>query len=174
MPSYNKVLLMGHLTRDPQLKNVGSNAVVVEFGIAVNRRFKNAQGEEKEEVAFVDCAAWNRTGEVINEYFSKGKPIFVEGRLKFDTWDDQQSGSKRSKLTVTVESFQFVGDARGADEQSDAAPPPQRRSQSQPRAPQRQQQGGGGYSRRPQRERRPAPDNPIGEGQEFKEEDIPF
>lgn len=109
MPSYNRVLLMGHLTRDPIQKTLPGNTALAEFGIACNRKFKTAGGEDKEEVLFVDCAAFGRTAEVIAQYFTKGKPIFVEGRLKLDSWQDKNGGGKRSKISVVVESFQFVG-----------------------------------------------------------------
>ena len=109
MASYNKVFLMGNLTRDPQVKHLPSQMVVVEFGLAVNRKYKTADGVDKEEVAFVDCTAFGRQAETISQYCTKGKPIFVEGRLKFDTWDDRAGGGKRSKLTVVVENFQFLG-----------------------------------------------------------------
>jgi single-strand DNA-binding protein len=109
--SYNKVFLMGNLTRDPQVKHLPSQMVVVEFGLAVNRKYRTADGVDKEEVAFVDCTAFGRQAETISQYCTKGKPIFVEGRLKFDTWDDRSGGGKRSKLTVVVENFQFLGRA---------------------------------------------------------------
>lgn len=109
MPSYNKILLMGHLTRDVALKHLPNNTAIAEFGLAVNRKFKRADGSPGEEVLFVDCTAFGRTGEVINQYFHKGDAIFVEGRLKLDTWQDKQTGDKRSKHTVAVDSFQFVG-----------------------------------------------------------------
>ena len=99
MASFNKVLLMGNLTRDPQLKYLPSQTPVVEFGLACNRKFKSAQGEDREEVTFVDCSAFAKQAELINQYFTKGKPIFIEGRLKFDEWEDKQGGGKRSKLT---------------------------------------------------------------------------
>src|SRR5688500_9307095 len=100
---------MGNLTRDPAVKHLPSQMVVVEFGLAVNRKYKTADGVDKEEVAFVDCTAFGRQAETISQYCTKGKPIFVEGRLKFDTWDDRAGGGKRSKLTVVVENFQFLG-----------------------------------------------------------------
>src|SRR3954469_12350404 len=115
MPSFNKVVLMGNLTRDPQLKHLPNNMVVAEFGLACNRRYRTAAGEDKEEVAFVDCTAFGRQAETIGQYCTKGKPLFVEGRLKFDSWDDKAGNGKRSKLTVTVENFQFVG-AKGDTE----------------------------------------------------------
>src|SRR4029450_5552765 len=113
MASYNKVLLMGNLTRDPQMKYLPSQTAVTEFGLACNRKFKTQAGEDKEEVTFVDCTAFGRTGEVINQYFTKGKPIFIEGRLKYDQWEDKQGGGKRSKITVVIENFQFVGGRDG-------------------------------------------------------------
>ena len=115
MASYNKVFLMGNLTRDPQVKHLPGDPhrqmVVVEFGLAVNRKYRTADGVDKEETAFVDCTAFGRQAETISQYCTRGKPIFVEGRLKFDTWDDRQGGGKRSKLTVVVENFQFLGRA---------------------------------------------------------------
>jgi single-strand DNA-binding protein len=113
MASYNKVLLMGNLTRDPQLKFLPSQMQVVEFSIACNRKFKTAAGEEREEVTFVDITAFGRTAEVINQYFTKGKPIFIEGRLKLDQWEDKNGGGKRSKLGVVVDNFQFIGGRDG-------------------------------------------------------------
>src|SRR5947209_7743849 len=109
MRGYNKVILMGNLTRDPQLKYLPSQTAVVEFALAMNRKFKDAQGQDREEVCFVECAAFGKTGEVINQYCKKGKPLFVEGRLKLDQWDDKQGGGKRSKLSVVVENFTLLG-----------------------------------------------------------------
>src|SRR3954451_10341179 len=116
MASFNKVLLMGNLTRDPQLKYLPSQTPVAEFGVACNRKFKSAQGEDREEVTFVDVAAFGKQAELINQYFTKGKPIFIEGRLKYDQWEDKQGGGKRSKLSVVIDNFQFIGarDAPGA------------------------------------------------------------
>src|ERR1700691_5835836 len=113
MSSFNKVMLMGNLTRDPQLKYLPSQTAVAEFGIACNRKFRTATGEDREEVMFVDVAAFGKTGEIINQYFTKGKPIFIEGRLKLDQWEDKQGGGKRSKLTVVAENFQFIGGRDG-------------------------------------------------------------
>jgi single-strand DNA-binding protein len=107
MPSYNKVLLMGNLTRDVQLKSVAGGQAVAEIGIAVNRKFKLKDGTEKEEVTFVDCECWGPRADVIAKYFSKGKPIFIEGRLKLDSWEDKD-GQKRSKMRVVIEDFQFI------------------------------------------------------------------
>lgn len=109
MPSFNKVFLMGHMTRDPQLRYLPSQKPVSDFGIACNRKYKTQSGEEKEEVLFVDCSVFGRTAEVINQHFTKGKPIFIEGRLKYETWEDKNGGGKRNKITVTVDNFQFIG-----------------------------------------------------------------
>lgn len=105
--SFNKVVLMGNLTRDIEIRNAG-NASVGNFGIAVNRKYKTQGGEQREEVTFVDCEAWGRTAEVMSQYLSKGRSVFIEGRLKLDQWDDKNGGGKRSKLSVVVENFQFV------------------------------------------------------------------
>jgi len=113
MASFNKVILMGNMTRDPQLSYLPSNTAVVEFGLAVNRTYKKQDGSQGEEVCFVDCQMFGRRAEVINKYVHKGDPFFVEGRLKFDSWQ-AQDGSKRSKLRVFVENFEFVsGGQRG-------------------------------------------------------------
>src|SRR5208282_4188743 len=113
MANVNRVILIGNLTRDPQLKYLPSQTAVVEFGLAMNRRFKGANGEEREDVCFVDCSAFGRTAEVINQYCQKGKQIYIEGRLKFDTWEDKQGGGKRSKHSIVIENFQFLGGGRG-------------------------------------------------------------
>ena len=114
MANLNKVLLMGNLTRDPQLKYLPSQMAIAEFAIATNRKFRTASGEDREEVTFVDITAFGKQAEVINQYMTKGKPIFIEGRLKFDSWEDKNGGGKRSKLTVVVDNFQFIGSRDGA------------------------------------------------------------
>ncbi|MSQ90313.1 MAG: single-stranded DNA-binding protein [Phycisphaerales bacterium] len=113
MASYNKVLLMGNLTRDVELKHIAGNQAVAEIGLAVNRSFKTKDGEDREETTFVDCEAWGRTAEVMKQYLSKGRPVFIEGRLKLDQWTDKD-GQKRSKMRVVIESFQFVGGPAGS------------------------------------------------------------
>jgi len=107
MAGFNKVLLMGNLTRDPQLSYLPSQTAVVEFGVAVNRKWKSREGEDRDETCFVDCRAFGRPAETINKYLSKGRPVFLEGRLTYDTWT-AQDGTKRSKHRVTVENFQFL------------------------------------------------------------------
>lgn len=108
MASYNKVILMGNLTRDPEMRVTASGLSICKFGIAVSRKFKTADGEMKEETTFVDIDSFGRQAETISKYMAKGRPIHLEGRLKLDQWETQQ-GEKRSKLGVILESFQFVG-----------------------------------------------------------------
>ena len=132
MPSYNKVLLMGNLTRDVQLKSLPSGQPVAEIGIAINRKFKTKDGQDREEVTYVDCECWGPRAEVIAKYFSKGKPIFVEGRLKLDSWEDKD-GQKRSKMRVVIDDFQFVegrggGSGGGAGAADDGGYAPSRSS----------------------------------------------
>ena len=122
MASYNKVILMGNLTRDPQLSNLPSGSSVTRFGMAVNRKWKGADGQQKEEVLFVDCDAFGKTGEVINQYKHKGDSLLVEGRLALDQWTDKE-GNKRSKHKIVVEGCQFVG---GKPDQAEQRPAPQR------------------------------------------------
>jgi single-strand DNA-binding protein len=114
MANFNKVMLMGNLTRDIELKVLPQgNQTVGNFGIAMNRKFKSTSGEEREEVTFVDCEAWGRTAEIMKQYLSKGRPVFIEGRLKLDQWEDKE-GKKQSRLRVVVENFQFIGAPAGA------------------------------------------------------------
>jgi single-strand DNA-binding protein len=112
MASFNKVLLMGNLTRDPELRYTPKGTAVAQLGLAVNRQWKSESGETKEEVTFVDIDAFGRQAEVIGQYLKKGRPIFIEGRLKLDTWDDKQTNQKRSKLKIVLESFQFLDGGR--------------------------------------------------------------
>jgi single-strand DNA-binding protein len=107
MAGFNKVLLMGNLTRDPQLSYTPSQTPVVDFGLATNRKWTGQDGTQREETCFVDCRAFGRLAENINKYMIKGRPIFIEGRLSFDTWT-AQDGTKRSKHRITVENFQFL------------------------------------------------------------------
>jgi len=108
----NKVMLMGNTTRDPELRTLPSGTTVCDFALATNRVYKTTSGEEKQETVFIDCTAFGRTAEVIAEYCPKGRSLFVEGRLHYETWEDK-TGSRRSKLSVIVESFQFVGSREG-------------------------------------------------------------
>jgi single-strand DNA-binding protein len=108
MPNYNKVLLMGHLTRDVECRYTPKGSAVAQIGLAVSRKWKDDAYNQKEETVFVDCEAWGRTAETMAQYLGKGKPVFIEGRLKLDQWEDKETGQKRSKIKVVVESFQFV------------------------------------------------------------------
>ena len=123
MANFNKVLLMGNLTRNPELKYTPNGTAVTEFGLATNRNYTSAAGDKKEEVCFVDITFFGKKAEVINEYFSKGKPIFIEGRLKFDSWETGD-GQRRSKLRVVAENFVFIGQ-RGDAPRSDGPSAPQ-------------------------------------------------
>lgn len=121
MANYNRVILAGNLTRDPQLSFTPSNTAVCKFGLAINRSWTDRQTNEKrEETCFVDCTAFGRQGEVINQYLSKGRPVLIEGRLQFSRWTGQD-GQNRSKLEVVVESFQFLG-SPGAAREGGVAP----------------------------------------------------
>lgn len=109
--NFNKVLLMGNLTRDIEIRHTQSNTAIGKFGIAVNRKYSVGDGgnrEQREETSFIDCEVWGRTAEIMAQYLKKGRPVFVEGRLRLDQWEDKTSGQRRSKLLVVVENFQFV------------------------------------------------------------------
>ena len=114
MASFNKVILLGNLTRDPEVRYTPKGTAVTELGMAVNRVYTAENGEKREETTFVDITLWGRTAEVAGEYLKKGRPVFIEGRLQLDTWDDKQSGQKRSKLKVVGESLQMLGGRPGA------------------------------------------------------------
>jgi single-strand DNA-binding protein len=164
MANLNRVFLMGNLTRDIELRNTSSNLAIAKFGLAVNRRWRTPEGEDREEVTFVDCDAFGRTAETLAKYLSKGRPVFIEGRLKLDQWEDKE-GNKRSKLGVVVETFQFIdskpgggggGSGGGYSDSGDERP---RTS----RPPARSGGGGAGQSRTP------PPDV-----EHVSEDDIPF
>jgi len=151
MASYNKVILIGNLTRDPQLSYLPSQTPVVELGLAVNRRWRGQDGQQREDTCFVDCRAYGRQAETINQYMSKGQPMLVEGRLQFDQWEGKD-GTRRSKHRVIVERFQFLGAAAGqraggarpAARPQEAAPPPSPYDQPEPDAPEPPNNEGGG------------------------------
>jgi single-strand DNA-binding protein len=149
MPNLNKVMLMGNLTRDVEVRTISSGTQVAQIGLAINRRWTSPDGERKEETTFVDCEAWGKTAEVMAKYLSKGRPVYIEGRLKLDQWQDKESGQNRSKMKIVVESFEFLesanrsggGGGGGGDAGADDAPArPARSTASASRpAPQRQQ-----------------------------------
>jgi single-strand DNA-binding protein len=113
MPSLNKVLLMGNLTRDPELRVTPKGTPICQFALAINRKFKMESGESREEVIYVDVEAWGKQGETIAKYVTKGRPLFVEGRLRLDQWEDKNTKEKRSRMKVVLEAFEFLGDGRG-------------------------------------------------------------
>lgn len=131
MANFNKVILAGNLTRDPQLSYLPNQTPAVEFGMAINRRWRDQQGQQKEEVCFVDLRAYGRQAETINQYMRKGRSLMVEGRLNFSSWEGKD-GSKHSKLRVIVENFQFLDSGQGRGE---AGTPPPARGPAQRPAP---------------------------------------
>ena len=113
MASLNKVMLIGNLTRDPEIKYTPKGTAIADIGLAVNRNYTTESGEKREEVTFIDVTLWGRTAEIVGEYCKKGRPIFIEGRLQLDTWDDKQTGQKRSKLKVVADNIQLLGGREG-------------------------------------------------------------
>lgn len=148
MASYNKVILMGNLTRDPEMKYLPSGTAVTNFGLAMNERYTDRQtGEQRESACFVDVEAWDRQAEIVNEYLSKGSPVFLEGALKFDSWETPE-GEKRSRLKVRAIRIQFIGGRRDGDEMGGGgysdAPPAQPAMQEQSEQMPDQSEGSGG------------------------------
>lgn len=131
MASFNKVILVGNLTRDPELRYTPKGTAVAKIGLAVNRVWTSETGEKKEEVTFVDIDMFGRTAENVAQYMRKGSPLLVEGRLRLDQWDDKQTGQKRSKLGVVAESVQFLGSPRASE---GGAPAPARPAPAAPAA----------------------------------------
>ncbi|GJM18683.1 MAG: single-stranded DNA-binding protein [Phycisphaeraceae bacterium] len=115
-PDFNRVTLIGRLTRDPEVRHTSGNTAIANFGLAVGRKYKLQSGEQREETMFIDCEAWGKTGELIAQYVSKGRPLFIEGRLKLDQWEDKNGGGKRSKHVMVVENFQFIDSGGGGGE----------------------------------------------------------
>jgi single-strand DNA-binding protein len=129
MASFNKVILLGNLTRDPEVRYTPKGTAVAELGMAVNRVYTAENGEKREETTFVDVTLWGRTAEIAGEYLKKGRPVFIEGRLQLDSWEDKTSGQKRSKLKVVGEGLQLLGarpsgggSAGGSEEEGSSAP----------------------------------------------------
>ncbi len=124
MASYNKVMILGNLTRDPELKYTPKGTAIADIGLAVNRTWKDDAGNKQEAVTFIDVTLWGRTAEIVGEYCKKGRPLFVEGRLELDSWDDKTTGAKRYKLKVVGENIQLLGDGggKGAHHQQPAPP----------------------------------------------------
>jgi len=120
MANFNKVILAGNLTRDPELRYTPKGTAIAKIGLAINRKWKSETGEMKEETTFVDVDAFGKTAETIGQYLKKGRPILIEGRLRYQTWDDKQSGQKKSKLAVVMENFQFMDSGGGRGEGASA------------------------------------------------------
>ena len=122
MANFNKVLLMGNLTRDPEVRYTPKGTAIAKIGLAVNEVYTTDQGEKKEFTTFVDIDVWGKQAETLAQYVSKGSPLFVEGRLRLDTWDDKETGQKKSKMKVICDRFQFIGAPKGKAEFSDQPP----------------------------------------------------
>jgi single-strand DNA-binding protein len=132
MASFNKVILVGNLTRDPELRYTPKGTAIAKLGLAVNRVWTSETGEKKEEVTFVDVDVFGRTAENVGQYMRKGRPILIEGRLRLDQWDDKQTGQKKSKLGVVAETVQFLGSPTGGSEGGAPAARPARPAPSAP------------------------------------------
>lgn len=144
MASFNKVILLGNLTRDPEVRYTPKGSAVCDLGLAVNRQYTLDSGEKREEVTYVDVVLWSRLAEIAGEYLKKGRPVFIEGRLQLDSWDDKQTGQKRTKLRVIGETMQLLGSrpsggggAGGGGEESPraggkTAPPPKPAAAAEP------------------------------------------
>lgn len=155
MANFNKVILLGNLTRDPEVRYTPKGSAVTEIGLAVNRVYSTESGEKREETTFVDVTLWGRTAEIAGEYLKKGRPVLIEGRLQLDTWDDKTSGQKRSKLKVVGEGLQLLGGRPGA-------------GGSEP------DETGGSGGERPSSRPRPSAPPPRAASSEPDDDEIPF
>ncbi len=154
MPSYNRVILIGNLTRDPEVRFSSGNNAICKLGLAVSRNYTTRDGEKREETTFVDVDAFGKVGEILGKYLQKGRPVMIEGRLQLDTWETKE-GDKRSKLKVVCENFQFLG-SRGEDGGSGGGG------------------GGGNYERTSPPQRESSARSGSGSSEDFDDEDIPF
>jgi single-strand DNA-binding protein len=161
MANFNKVILAGNLTRDPELRYTPKGSAIADIGLAINRSWKSETGETKEEVTFVDVAAYGRTAEVIAQYLRKGRPVLIEGRLKLDTWEDKQTNQKKSRLRVVCENFQFIDSNRPAE--GGGSPP----VGGSPGAP-------GAAPARSRPPTTPSAPSPVGSDDAAAEDDVPF
>lgn len=172
MASYNKVMLMGNLTRDPEVRYTPKGSAVADLAIAVNRVYTADNGEKREEVTYVDVVLWARLAELAGQYLTKGRPVFIEGRLQMDSWEDKQTGQKRSRLRVVGEVMQFLdGKREGSGEEHSAAS-----GGSSQRPPARSGSAGGQARPQSSKQTQPATDEfhegPITDG--LDDDDIPF
>ncbi|HRQ87243.1 MAG TPA: single-stranded DNA-binding protein [Bacteroidia bacterium] len=170
MPNLNKVQLMGNITRDPEVRYTPKGTAVTDISLAINRSFSGDDGERREETTFVEITFWGRQAEVIGEYMRKGRPLYVEGRLQLDTWEDKTSGQQRSRLKVVGENFQFLGSRDDGGGSRGGGSAPQQDGGHEPR---------GGYQSAPSRSAAPASppqqQSPsYGEGPIEDDDDIPF
>ena len=157
MANFNKVILLGNLTRDPEVRYTPKGTAVAEVGLAINRFIPASDGGEKrEETTFVDVTLWGRTAEIAGEYLKKGRPVLIEGRLQLDTWDDKTSGQKRSKLKVVGESMQLLGGKPGGGGGGDS------------------EEGASGGGERPSTRPRPSAPPPNPAASEADDDEIPF
>ncbi len=152
MANFNKVILVGNLTRDPELRYTPKGLAIAKVGLAINRSWNSETGEKKEEVTFVDVDIFGRTAENVAQYMKKGRPILIEGRLRLDQWDDKQTGQKRSKLGVVGETVQFLGSPTGGGGEG----------------------GGGEAPRRPSAPSAPAPSPTAEPDMPPQDDDVPF
>lgn len=192
MASFNKVMLIGNLTRDPEVRYTPKGSAVCDMAIAVNRRYMTDSGERQEEVTYLDIVLWGKTAELAGQYLAKGRSVFIEGRLQMDTWEDKATGQKRSKIRVVAENMQFLGNQQGGggggggnfgggdESEGFSSPPPQQ--QRRPSGGSGGNYGGGGGGnygggggggfqqrssapqRQPQRQAPPAQQDDFGEG----------
>lgn len=140
MANLNKVMLIGNLTRDPELRHTPKGTAVSEISLAINRNWTNEQGQKQEDTTFVEVTLWGRQAEVVQQYVTKGSPIYIEGRLQLDSWDDKETGKKRSKLRVIGENFQFLsskpsGQSGGGTSTPQSSRPPERSGPQQGASP---------------------------------------
>lgn len=158
--SFNRVILLGNLTRDPEVRYTPKGSAVCDLGLAVNRQYSTEGGEKREEVTFVDVVLWARLAEIAGEYLKKGRPVLIEGRLQLDSWDDKQSGQKRTKLRVVGETMQLIGGrpSGGGGEPDEGAG----------------SSGGSGYSSGRSASNRPSAPPPKAAPAEPDDDEIPF
>lgn len=163
MASFNKVMIIGNLTRDPEIKYTPKGTAIADIGLAVNRNYTTDSGEKREEVTFIDVTLWGRVAEIVGEYCKKGRPLFVEGRLQLDTWDDKATGQKRSKLKVVGENIQLLGSREGGAAGGGGGEHGEGRSEGRPQ-----------QSRPAARPASPPPRPPADPDLDAPEDDIPF
>jgi len=178
MPNLNKVMLMGNLTRDPELRRTPKGTAVTDISLAINRYFTQDDGQKRDETTFVEITLWGRPAEVVCEYCSKGRPLYVEGRLTLDSWEDKASGQQRTKLKVIGENIQLLGSREGGAGGSNYQSPPQQGYNPPPQSAQAYQpppqQPAQSYQPPPQSKPAPKAQAPIPGAGPDDDDDIPF